>query len=68
MAIHTINSSGVKLGLSKAGGTATYGTTALGTTATYMMVVKYDYSTSPNTASVWLLSTNQTTEAGAGAP
>ena len=68
VAIHTINSSGIKLGLSKAGGTAIYGTTALGTTATYIMVMKYDFTTSPNTASVWMLSTYQSSEAGAGAP
>jgi pectate lyase len=62
-----INSGGIKIGLAKDGGTGTYRTTALTANATYMVVVKYDFSTSPNTASFWILTAYQSTEAGAGA-
>ena len=65
--IRMINSSGCKIGLAKNGGTGTYRTAAISVNTNYMVVVKYDFSTTPNTASFWILSTYQSTEAGAAA-
>ena len=65
--IRLINSSGCKIGLAKNGAAGSYRTAALTVNTTYMVVEKYDFSTAPNTASFWILSTYQGTEAGAGA-
>ncbi len=65
--LRLINSSGIKIGLAKNGGAGTYRGTALTANTTYMIVVKYDFSTTPNTTSFWVLSTYQSSEAGAGA-
>ncbi|TAL00706.1 MAG: hypothetical protein EPO07_09340, partial [Verrucomicrobia bacterium] len=65
--VRMINSSGIKIGLAKNGAAGVYRTAAITANTTYMVVVKYDFSTTPNTANLWILSTYQGTEAGAGA-
>lgn len=62
------NNSGFKLGVKKAGGTAVFPTSTLTAGATYLVIGKYDFATSPHTVSVWILTTFATTESAAGAP
>ena len=61
------NNSGFKLGLKKAGGTAVFPTSGLLVGTNYLVIGKYDFSTSPNTASLWILTNYASTEVAAGA-
>jgi pectate lyase len=67
--IQNRNNNGYKLGVGKAGGTVSYTAGANITNGTTFLVVgKYDYSTSPHTVSLWIRTTFSSTEAGAGTP
>ncbi|MEY4386056.1 MAG: hypothetical protein RLY20_1339, partial [Verrucomicrobiota bacterium] len=61
------NNSGFKLGMKKAGGTATFPATALTSGTTYLVIGKYDFATAPNTASLWILTSYPSNEVAAGA-
>lgn len=61
------NNSGFKLGVKKAGGTAVFPGSTLTAGTAYLIVGKYDYATSPDTVSLWILTTPAGTEAAAGA-
>jgi parallel beta-helix repeat protein len=60
------NNSGFKIGIKKAGGTAVFPSSTLAAGTPYLVVGKYDYSTSPHTGSLWVLTTCPTNEAAAG--
>ena len=61
------NNSGFKLGLKKAGGTAVFPTITMTNGTTFLIIGKYDFSTSPNTASLWILTSYPSNEVAAGA-
>ena len=61
------NNSGFKLGIKKAGGTAAFPSSTVTAGTTYFVVGKYDFSTTPHTASLWVLTTFASTEIAAGA-
>ncbi len=63
--VRFINSSGCKIGIAKNGGTGSYRGTALTTgTTVYQVVVKYDFTTSPNTVKLYASTTYMSTEPG----
>ena len=61
------NNSGFKLGIKKAGGTAVFPGSTVTAGTTYLVVGKYDFATTPHTASIWALTTFASTETAAGA-